>query len=230
MDGKWPGITLHREGRDAASSGVQHPDQPSIMQKTEYLGIAPLHVTQSHLGVDGVPTGDAKDLQVRVLTVPLVALGEMGREGKMEGEPKHLRSQPHLIKGPRLLLPSQRTHMFGLPGPPALTLQPPLPPHPHLSWARDPGVQAYTHLLILLDSLLLSPSNDSLQLMEAALHILQPQPGALLLPPDALQQLLAVLLSHAWALLPLLDALRQDLIDSAEGEGAGGSIRSWTLG
>lgn len=49
--------------------------------------------------------------------------------------------------------------------------------------------------------------------MEASLHLGEAQPGVLLLPPDALQLFLAVLLSDARALLPLLDALGKDLID-----------------
>lgn len=49
--------------------------------------------------------------------------------------------------------------------------------------------------------------------MEASLHLSEAQPGVLLLPPDAFQLLLAVLLSDAGTLLPLLDALRKDLID-----------------
>lgn len=49
--------------------------------------------------------------------------------------------------------------------------------------------------------------------MEASLHLSEAQPGVLLLPPDAFQLLLAVLLSDAGTLLPLLDALRKDLIE-----------------
>ena len=47
----------------------RHPD----------LGIAALHVAQGNAWVDGVPAGDAEDLQVRVVTVTLVAL--RGRRG-----------------------------------------------------------------------------------------------------------------------------------------------------
>ena len=59
----------------------------------------------------------------------------------------------------------------------------------------------------------LGAGDEPLQLVEAALHLLQPQPGLVLLPPDPLQQPLAVLLRHAGALLPLLDPLREDLVD-----------------
>lgn len=51
--------------------------------------------------------------------------------------------------------------------------------------------------------------------MEASLHVSEADAGVLLFPADALQLLLAVLLGDAGALLPLLDALREDLIDPA---------------
>lgn len=63
--------------------------------------------------------------------------------------------------------------------------------------------------------MLLSPKNDGLQLMESALHFLKASAGALLLTADPFKQLLAVLFSDAGALLPLLDTLGKDLIDSA---------------
>lgn len=47
----------------------RHPD----------LGVAALHVAQGNAWVDGVPAGDAEDLQVRVVTVALIAL--RGRRG-----------------------------------------------------------------------------------------------------------------------------------------------------
>lgn len=73
-------------------------------------------------------------------------------------------------------------------------------------WAR-------VHLLVLLNGLLLGLGDDAFQFVEASLHLSEAQPGVLLLPPDALQLFLAVLLSDAGALLPLLDALGKDLID-----------------
>lgn len=54
--------------------------------------------------------------------------------------------------------------------------------------------------------------------MEAPLHLGEAQPGVLLFPPDPLQLFLAVLLGDAGALLPLLDALREDLVDAAVNE------------
>lgn len=72
---------------------------------------------------------------------------------------------------------------------------------------------AWVHLLILLNGLLLGLGNDAFQFVEASLHLSQAQPGVLLFSPDAFQLLLAVLLSDAGTLLPLLDALRKDLID-----------------
>lgn len=51
--------------------------------------------------------------------------------------------------------------------------------------------------------------------MESALHFLKASAGALLLTADPFKQLLAVLFSDAGALLPLLDTLGKDLIDSA---------------
>lgn len=74
------------------------------------------------------------------------------------------------------------------------------------------------HLLVLLDGLLLCFGDDALQLVEAPLHLSETQPGVLLVPPDPLQLLLAVLLGNAGALLPLLDALRKDLVNAAVDE------------
>lgn len=54
--------------------------------------------------------------------------------------------------------------------------------------------------------------------MEASLHLCKAEPGVLLFPTDALQLLLTMLLSDAWTLLPLLYALREDLIDPAVDE------------
>lgn len=51
--------------------------------------------------------------------------------------------------------------------------------------------------------------------MKAPLHVGEAQPGVLLLPTDALQLLLSVLLCNAGTLLPLLDTLREDLVDPA---------------
>lgn len=72
-------------------------------------------------------------------------------------------------------------------------------------------------LFVLLNGLLLGLGDDALQFVEASLHLGEAQPGVLLLPPDALQLLLAVLLSDAGTLLPLLDALRKDLVDPTVG-------------
>lgn len=82
--------------------------------------------------------------------------------------------------------------------------------------ARPPPKRlgAGAHLLVLLHVLLLGLGDDALQFVEASLHLGEAQPGALLLPPDAFQLLLAVLLGDAGALLPLLDALREDLVDA----------------
>lgn len=75
-----------------------------------------------------------------------------------------------------------------------------------------------THLFILTDSLLLGTKNDGLKLMESALHFLKAGAGALLLTANTFEQLLPVLLGNAGTLLPLLDALGEDLIDAAAGK------------
>ena len=72
------------------------------------------------------------------------------------------------------------------------------------------------HLLVVLCALLFGLDDDALQLVEAALHVGEAHACLLLLAPDALQLLLAQLLCDAWALLPLLDALGQNLVDAAE--------------
>lgn len=71
------------------------------------------------------------------------------------------------------------------------------------------------HLLILLNRLLLGLGDDALQFVEASFHIGEAQSSVLLLPADALQLLLPVLLGNAGTLLPLLDTLGEDLIDPA---------------
>lgn len=71
------------------------------------------------------------------------------------------------------------------------------------------------HLPILAHSLLLATQNDGLKFMEMALCILQSDVGVLLLTVDELKHFLAMLISNAGALLPLLDALGQDIIDAA---------------
>lgn len=76
------------------------------------------------------------------------------------------------------------------------------------------SARASAHLLILLHVLLLGLGDDALQFVEASLHLGEAQPGVLLLPPDAFQLLLAVLLGDAGTLLPLLDTLRKDLVDA----------------
>ena len=81
-------------------------------------------------------------------------------------------------------------------------------------WLDHPAVRK-PHLLILQHHLLLGLGNDALQLVEAPLHLRETQPGILLVPADALQLLLALLLGDAGTLLPLLDTLGQDLVDPA---------------
>lgn len=72
------------------------------------------------------------------------------------------------------------------------------------------------HLLVLLNRLLLRFGDDALQFVEASLHLGEAEPGVLLVPAYPLQLLLTVFLGNAGALLPLLDALREDLIDPAD--------------
>lgn len=71
-----------------------------------------------------------------------------------------------------------------------------------------------THFFIFAHSLLLATQNDGLKFMEIALYVLQASLGVLLLTLDALKHFLAMLLSNTGALLPLLNALGQDLIDA----------------
>lgn len=73
----------------------------------------------------------------------------------------------------------------------------------------------HPHLFILLNHLLLGQGDDSLQFMEASLHFSQTQPSVVLLFADSLQLLLTMFFCYAGTLLPLLDTLREDLIDPA---------------
>lgn len=72
-----------------------------------------------------------------------------------------------------------------------------------------------THLLILAYSLLLATQNDGLKFMVLTLQVLQVGVDILLLTDDFLEHFLAILLSNAGAVLPLLDTLGQDLIDAS---------------
>lgn len=70
---------------------------------------------------------------------------------------------------------------------------------------------------MVLDLLLLGHGDDALQLVKALLHEGEAEPGGLLLLPDALQLPPPHFLGHAGTLLPLLDPLREDLIDATVG-------------
>lgn len=67
----------------------------------------------------------------------------------------------------------------------------------------------------MLYDLLLGFSDDALELVKPFLHVSKSHPCRLLLAADALQKFLPLFLSDARALLPLLNALRQDLTDAA---------------
>lgn len=84
-----------------------------------------------------------------------------------------------------------------------------------------------THLFIFAHRLLLATLNDGLKFMEMALYVLQAGVGVLLFTVDALEHFLAMLLSNARALLPLLDALGQDRIDAAGRGDSKNGMRMW---
>lgn len=71
-----------------------------------------------------------------------------------------------------------------------------------------------SHLFIMLYDLLLGLGDDALQLVKPFLHFGESHASRLLLAADALQKFLPLFLSDARALLPLLNALRQDLADA----------------
>lgn len=138
-----------------------------------HLSIAPLHVSQRHLGVDGVAAGHTEDLQVCVVPVSLSNL-ETVRDG----------TGPDMDRSG----PGREDTVVSL------------------------GV---SHLLVLLDLLLLGVGDDGFQFMETFLHQREAEPGGLLLLPDSLQLSPPHLLGDAGTLLPLLDPLGEDLIDPA---------------
>lgn len=78
------------------------------------------------------------------------------------------------------------------------------------------GAEGVSYLLVLLDLLQFGVGDDAFQLVETFLHHGEPQSGRLLLPSDPFQLPSTHLLCDARALLPLLDPLRQDLIDTTE--------------
>lgn len=67
---------------------------------------------------------------------------------------------------------------------------------------------------MVLDLLQLGVGDDAFELMEALLHQREAESRRLLLPPDPLQLSPPHLLGNAGTLLPLLDPLRQDLVDT----------------
>lgn len=97
---------------------------------------------------------------------------------------------------------SVHRHLFG-----------PFLPKPHSLVASSTGM-VFAYLLVVLHLVEFAVGDDALQLVEALLHQREAQPGGLLLLPDSLQLPAAHLLGHAGALLPLLDPLRDDLVDA----------------
>ena len=75
-----------------------------------------------------------------------------------------------------------------------------------------------SYLLVLLDLLQFGIGDDAFELVESFLHQSETEPGRLLLLPDSLQLSPPHLLGNTGTLLPLLDPLREDLIDTTEGQ------------
>lgn len=73
-----------------------------------------------------------------------------------------------------------------------------------------------SYLLVMLDLLQFGIGDDAFELMKSFLHQSEAKPGRLLLLPDSLQLSPPHLLSNTGTLLPLLDPLREDLIDTTE--------------
>lgn len=73
-----------------------------------------------------------------------------------------------------------------------------------------------SHLLVLLDLMQFGVGNDSFKLVEPFLHQSEAEPGRLLLLPDSFKLSPPHLLGNTGTLLPLLDPLREDLIDTTE--------------
>lgn len=84
----------------------------------------------------------------------------------------------------------------------------------------QPGAErprASSYLLVVLHLLLFGHSYDAFQLVETLLHQREAEPSCLLLLPDAFQLPPPHFLGDAGTLLPLLDPLREDLIDATVG-------------
>ena len=71
-----PHALARRHPRPQGPTDVPTPSAPSGRHPD--LGVAALHVAQGNTWVDGVPAGDAEDLQVRVIAVTLIALHGVG--------------------------------------------------------------------------------------------------------------------------------------------------------
>lgn len=83
-------------------------------------------------------------------------------------------------------------------------------------------------LFMLLDLLLFGVGDYGLQLVETFLHQREAESGSLLLLSDSFQLSSPHLLCNAGTLLPLLDPLGEDLIDSAAGQRCTVSLRCHT--
>lgn len=75
-------------------------------------------------------------------------------------------------------------------------------------------VMMISDLFVMLYDLLFGLSYDALQLVEAFFHFGESHASWLLLTADSLQKFLGLFFCDARALLPLLDTLGQDLVDS----------------
>lgn len=173
--------------------------------ENNHLCVTSLHMSQCHFWVDGMTTRHTENLQICVLAVTFIHL---------QTEPKQLNHKCYLCSssaasdGKTKNVPDfDQTHR-------ELTMKKQLQQKELCNWTRA------AHLLVLLNRLLLGLGDDALQLEEASLHLCEAHPGVMLFPSDALQLLLAVFLCDAGTLLPLLDTLREDLIDPAVDQNA----------
>lgn len=147
-------------------------------------------MSQCHFRIDGMTARHTENLQVRVLTITFIHL---------QTGTKHFYLLLFQLHFKTTKSDFSKSNLTGKTRPIERAVQ----------------LMQAAHLLVLLNCLLLGLGNDAFKFVKTSLHICEAQTGILLFPADALQLLLTMLLSDAGTLLPLLDTLREDLIDPA---------------
>lgn len=74
-------LSCHPSNKPVPCGPTDTPELPTLLGWPPDLSIATFHVTQGNSWVDGMPTGDAEDLQICVIAVILIVLHRL--KGRM---------------------------------------------------------------------------------------------------------------------------------------------------